>query len=248
MILESSARPTLAEKLLVPPALIGVCTLLYFFLSHFDIRIVGTPGQFTPLATRLDDYVPFVPGFVFTYYLYYPWVFLSVFAVRDRRSFYHGVVAFLVLQLAALVTFALLPSRMERPEVVGTGVAEVLVRLMYRLDAGGYNLLPSLHVAHTTLVSLLFLRYRRRWAPPVIVGTAAICVSTVLIKQHFVVDLPFGFVYALAAFHVTAGLPARVGAWLGARGRPVGELAGEPLTVESIGPRGQLSGRDSLRR
>jgi membrane-associated phospholipid phosphatase len=92
---------------------------------------------------------------------------------------------------------------MERPVVTGSGTTFELVRLLYRLDAG-WNVFPSLHVAHSVLVTLLYLQHDRRRSPLVAAGTALIALSTVLVKQHYIVDVPAGALLAWLCYRAVA--------------------------------------------
>ena len=56
-----SSKPSLVEKLLVPPALVGFCSLLFFVVGAVNARVAASGGHFVPLETRLDASVPFIP-------------------------------------------------------------------------------------------------------------------------------------------------------------------------------------------
>jgi len=79
----------------------------------------------------------------------------------------------------------------------------VMLQLMYSVDAR-WNAFPSLHVANPWLVSLLALR-ERRVAPVSVTLLAvalAISVSTLLIRQHYLLDVLGGFALAVLVFSV----------------------------------------------
>ncbi|MCC6521855.1 MAG: phosphatase PAP2 family protein [Polyangiaceae bacterium] len=190
------------EKLVVTTLVATPCVVGFLLVEHRIVAYTAAGGSYVQLETWLDQYIPFVPIFAYPYYLYYLWVLLSVPAVRQRGEFYHAVAAISLVQIVAMVTYAAFPSFMQRPEVVGNGLGTDLVRKIYQIDPG-FNVMPSLHVGHSTLVALLYRSYHRRWYPLIATGTALICASTVLIKQHYVIDLPAGFALAIAAFYVT---------------------------------------------
>lgn len=190
--------------------LIVFCVFSFIYLNDENALIAARGGRFAILETRWDAYIPFAPYFVFAYYLYYPWVLLPVPILRERHVFYHTIFAFALLQTIAIASFLALPSRMVRPELTGDGIAMEMMRAMYKADPG-FNLLPSLHVAHSTLVALVFWKYGRKYFPAVAAGTMMISLSTVFIKQHYVIDIPVGFAYAWIAFVLTD--PATRKAW-----------------------------------
>ena len=192
--------------------LIVFCVFSFIYLNEENVHIAANGGRFAILETWLDAYIPFAPYFVFAYYLYYPWVLLPIPILRDRQVFYHTIFAFWLLQTTALVSYLALPSRMVRPVLTGDGIAMDMVRAMYKADPG-FNLLPSLHVAHSTLIALVFWKYGRKYFPVVAAGTLMISISTVFIKQHYVIDIPAGLVYAGVAFYISD--PALWKEWAG---------------------------------
>jgi membrane-associated phospholipid phosphatase len=145
----------------------------------------------------IDAYIPFVPVFVFGYVLYYAWIFLPVLLLRTRAHFYQAMIGFVLVQLPAVLIFLQYPSQMTRPVIDDNDAASRLVRFLYRMDPG-FNLLPSLHVGHSVLVALFFYTFRPRSFWWVAIGVVLIVLSTVLIKQHVVLDVLAGA--ALAVF------------------------------------------------
>ncbi len=197
------------ERSGVAALLVAACGGVFMYVDHLNAQLVAKGAHFTDIELRLDAHIPLVPAFVFAYLLYYVWILLPVVALREREHFYHAVAAFTVLQLAAVVTFLVFPTYMTRPVVAGTGLARDLVRWLYSADQG-CNLIPSLHVGHTVLVAMFFRAQRSRWFPLVALGTALISASTVLIKQHYLVDVPAGFAFAVAAYYVTVPISHRM--------------------------------------
>lgn len=184
-------------------ATFAVSTYAFLRVDDYHQAKVAT---LTPasLSTWLDAQVPFVPAFIFVYALYYVWMLWPLFVLSRRLDFYRGLGAFGLIQAAAFAVFILCPSRMARPNELPDGAAGYLLALLYQVDEG-WNVFPSLHVAHSVFVALLVWRFRRSWWLPIACGSTLISLSTVLIKQHYVVDIPAGAVLAMVAFCV-AGL------------------------------------------
>jgi membrane-associated phospholipid phosphatase len=86
-------------------------------------------------------------------------------------------------------------------------VAAWLVALEYRLDEP-YNLFPSLHVAISWL-AWLACRDRVRPRALFLAVVVAISISTVFVKQHYIVDVVAGVALAVAAW-AAAGRWSRV--------------------------------------
>ena len=191
IVIVPMTKPSLREKLVWTLVLVAVSAFGFHYVDARNAELAGS-GWGLALETKLDAYVPFVPQFVFPYLMYYPWLLLPVFVLRTRESFFRALAAFAVMQVIAQTVYVLFPAHMNRPEVTQFGLSADLVRFVYRVDQG-WNVFPSLHVAHTVLVAILFFKYARpaSWVP-VAIGSLLISMSTVLIKQHYVIDIPAG--------------------------------------------------------
>lgn len=204
-------EPALAsrEKLLVSAAILVSFALLFLTLDRVIAQTGGVGIRTVNPETWIDVYIPFVPQFVFAYLLYYAWVVLPVPILRSRAEFYHAVSAFALTQLVASTVFILFPSYMTRPAVIGDGLAHELLRNLYHLD-NGCNLIPSLHVAHSMLVALFFRALRPKLFPIVAFGTVMISASTVLVKQHYFLDIPAGMALAFGAYYASVPIYHRL--------------------------------------
>jgi membrane-associated phospholipid phosphatase len=83
------------------------------------------------------------------------------------------------------------------------------------------NAFPSMHVGLAVLLTLIGLRVCRGWGLVLGVATAVIVVSTLLVKQHFLADLPAGAIVGWAAFRAVYG-PVTGGPAAPARDAPSG--------------------------
>ena len=86
----------------------------------------------------------------------------------------------------------------------GTDIFAQLVRMIYRSDTP-MNVCPSIHVFNSVTLMLAYYRSaifdapRRRWMrPAAMVLCVSISLSTILLKQHSVIDVVFGLLLALA--------------------------------------------------
>jgi membrane-associated phospholipid phosphatase len=209
---------------------------LYIDARNAALRITA---QALPLETRIDAYIPFRPEFVFAYFLYYPWL-LWPLVLRRREAFLRALGCFALMQLCAGVIFVLFPSHMVRPTAIPAGVAGDLVRFIYRMDMG-WNVFPSLHVGHSVLVALLFWKHGPpKLFPIVALGSALISASTVLIKQHYVVDIPAGLLLAWLCY-------CAAGRQLSAAGEQAGSMASD-LGRGAVLVRGLASRRSGSKR
>lgn len=199
----------IVEKMVVSFGMLASFAVMFLLLDRVIAQSGGMGARGINPETALDASIPFIPQFVLAYLLYYPWVLLPVPILRSRAQFYHAVSAFAVAQLVATTIFMIFPSHMTRPVVIGDGLTHELVRTLYRLD-NGFNLIPSLHVAHSVLVALFFRALRPKLFPAVAMGTLLISVSTVLIKQHYFLDIPAGMALAIVSYYVSVPIYLRL--------------------------------------
>jgi membrane-associated phospholipid phosphatase len=153
------------------------------------------------LTTTLDRAIPLVPAFVWPYELLYVFPFFSLFILRDFRRFDVALIALATANLAAFPVYMSLPVSFPRA-TLGHSLAERVLALEYAMDfSPGANNLPSMHVAMSWIMGRAMLGQRGRIADALIVAIVfAIALSTVMVKQHVVVDAISGAVFGALAW------------------------------------------------
>ncbi len=178
------------------------CYAVWVGLYYLTGWVGEVRGEVFSPALPVDARFPFVPQAMYVYLLAYV-VVLGLYAVRRSAAFLNrAYLAFISMNLVAFVLFALFPSQGPARSFPGAD-SDVMLQLMYSVDAR-WNAFPSLHVANPWLVSLLALR-ERRVAPVSVTLLAvalAISVSTLLIRQHYLLDVLGGFALAVLVFSV----------------------------------------------
>lgn len=149
--------------------------------------------------TFIDAHIPFSPIWVWPYLVYFPLSFAPVVFAGRIRVFRRLCVSYALTYAPCLVLFAVVPSGIDRPDFEVTGPTTWALRVLYDFDPG-CNVFPSLHVAGAVLVAWIYQRLAPRIAWPFWVAAAAIAASTVLVKQHYFVDVPAGVLVGTAAF------------------------------------------------
>ena len=161
----------------------------------------------------LDDMIPFVRQFVLVYVLWYPLMLGTTLylLLKDRRAFLRYARSVVLGLTACMLTFVLLPSGQElRPaEVPGNDLTARLLRFIYAADTNT-NVFPSMHVVGT-LAAVIGIFDSRSVPRGVQWGVAALGVlinaSTVLIKQHSVLDILGGVVLYWLVYLAVYRLP-----------------------------------------
>lgn len=160
------------------------------------------------LRTPLDDALPFLPWTSFAYLPCYVGVFVLALGAMPRRDAFHRTLLAMVLVGAvAAVAHLLIPATYPRPVLQApyADAGEWFMAFVQRIDPPS-NVFPSLHVAHSTALSLILLRERPRVGRWALLLTAALTLSTLTTKQHFLADLIAGGALGWAAAKVAMEL------------------------------------------
>jgi membrane-associated phospholipid phosphatase len=171
---------------------------IYFPLIHLT---KGMRGHEPTLA--IDEAMPLWPEWLFVYAMVYFAAILPAFVVRHRSLVRRMAAAYAILITFSLISFVVIPVHMAlRPASVEiTSFVSWGLALVYAMDPPS-NCFPSLHVGATSLAALC------TWKADRVLGTVAAMVagliglSTMLVKQHYVVDVMGGFLLAGLAYWI----------------------------------------------
>jgi len=179
--------------------------VLLMAMVPFYLVIPGAgPGR-PPFAPELalDRWLPLQPAWAIVYgaaYLFL--IVVPVLVVRERAHVQRMYVAYLSVWVTAYLGFLLLPTEAPRPaDVVGEGFAVWGLRFLYSADPPR-NCFPSLHVAHSFVSALSCHRIHRGLGVGALLCAVLVAVSTVLAKQHYVLDAVAGALLASLAYLV----------------------------------------------
>lgn len=180
-----------------PLLIILVCNMLAYFIPGKLVPLATEPFG---LATAWDTALPFCSFFILFYVLaYVQWFGSYIYHCgRNRELCYRMVAASVIAKAVCVLFFVLMPTTIQRPEVTGGGVFEWGVWFIYRMDTP-VNLFPSIHCLESWMCLRMALRDRpqpRWYVAAQLILTLLVFASTVLIKQHFLVDIAGGVAVA----------------------------------------------------
>ena len=183
------AHPEYWYFLFIPGCLLG------FFLME---TLVPAGCDYRATQCALDDYIPFCEWFVIPYCLWYPLLFTvgMLLMLRDVPGL-RRYARFLIAGFGFSMLFCILvPNGQDlRPaEFPRENFCTALLSRLYAADTNT-NVLPSMHVvgAAGAVIAALDSPACRRWRVPVCVTAALVIASTVLVKQHAILDVFAGF-------------------------------------------------------
>ena len=190
-----------------------VYLVLFFVAEH----IVGPDSAYTVIEHPLDALIPFCEWFYIPYVLWYPFMVSVGFylAFNDGAGFKRYMTYIGITFIAAVGLFILFPNGQElRPDLDTLGRDNLFIRairVLYIADTNT-NVCPSLHVVGSmAAVFGIFHHPRLRktvWMPiGGIILAVLICLSTVFLKQHSVIDVFVGIPYGLLLSGAVYWLP-----------------------------------------
>jgi len=190
--------------------LFGLILAIGFIFLGYQVYLLPQrrpKKRYFSLMTEADRRIPFRPGWVWIYSVaYYPFILSLTFFVQSWHEYFFIVSSFFFLILTQVLIAFLFPVKTPKHwrEYVPRSYAEKMLSFVQRVDQGG-NCFPSMHVAVAVFCALYMsvlgdashLLIIAAWG-----ATVLISISTVLTKQHFVLDLPAGALHAIACFYL----------------------------------------------
>ena len=188
---------------------------LFFILAeilYFLTQLYG--GEYNVIHTRLDDFIPFLPVFVIPYVIWYLYVPFSMLytCFTDKSAFKKQIITVFSGMAVCIATFIVFPSAVDfRPNAEGDGFFLWVCRIIFSKDKP-VNVFPSMHCYEAVIIHLTTFRSTPlknniplRAASAVL--AVLICLSTVFIKQHSVIDLFGGVALAVILYAAVYVIP-----------------------------------------
>lgn len=179
--------------------LLALYTFIYlpcfFYLEHH----ITEPEDFHSIHSVIDDYIPFVEHFIIPYYSWFIFMAIGIiyFFIRSQGECVRMGAALIIGMSIAVVIYFVYPSGLIgfRPEVFPRdNIFTEMVKGLHKADTPT-NVLPSLHVYNTLVIecavfeSKTFGKHKKLVCTIAAVWGLLICVSTVFLKQHSIIDV-----------------------------------------------------------
>ena len=188
----------------------GVFPVIFSFvfncLVYSGSRVIAGGWYHHNIETGVDRSIPFVPEFLMIYFgCYVFWAVNYILIARqDRRSVYQFFTGDFISRCVCLVSFLAFPTTNTRPLITGSGLWNQAALWLYSIDAAD-NLFPSIHCL-VSWFCYLGIRGRKeipRWYQSVsMVIAILVFASTLLTKQHVIVDVAGGILLAESCFFI----------------------------------------------
>ncbi len=183
--------------------LIKFIWLLVILLLASGYFLLNKPrGSVHVLETTVDDWIPLIPAFVFPYVSLYTLLAVSLwrFWKADMGMFKLAALAvFIDLALSYLI-YVFFQTKIERPVITGSDISSDVLRWVYSVDKP-FNAFPSLHTSLSALCTLLWRKAGSNVWLIILLWALLIIASTVLVKQHYIVDVLGGMAVAILSYY-----------------------------------------------
>lgn len=165
---------------------------LFLFLVLSEKRVVERYWR-----SVIDKHIPYVPLFVLPYVAFFPFIFLTIYLLYETTFALDLLGALVVANLFALLFWFFVPTRVERIDP-GKGMLNTITAVIHKYDKGS-NAFPSSHVFTTVICSFYLLLAFPAYSLTIYTIGILIAVSTIFVKQHYLVDIPGGMLWAYGA-------------------------------------------------
>lgn len=186
---------------------ISLCVLLVISPLNLIYMVLNKSNrEVHSLVLAADNMIPFVKLFILPYVGWYAFIFLTMayLCYKDRETYFITLTTYVLGLLASFITFYLFQTTVPRPEIAGNDILTKLILLIYNADKP-YNCFPSIHVLTSYLMFKAIMRsdIKNKLNLSVIgISSAFIIISTLFVKQHVILDVISGVIYADILFRV----------------------------------------------
>lgn len=180
--------------------IIAITLVLQGAVYHGVQHITTHEYDFT---TSIDRIIPRIAEFVWVYHSLVPVIlFTHVVFIRKKEVFISSIISFMIALVMLNSCFLLFPSAYPRGELEPATISEQLLSWTYSIDAP-HNTFPSTHITFAWLVFFNMLRsgfaHDKRIMAGCGIWATLILISTLVLKQHNIIDAVSGVGLAMLA-------------------------------------------------
>ncbi len=175
--------------------------IMGLFSLYFPINWAW--GAVHQLKTPLDEFIPLVPAFVIPYvFVFFAWgAGLMGWAIVWRpKLFLRLVASFTIACGLSYIVYLAFQTTVPRPDLEVTDGFTRILKWIYSSDRR-FNAFPSGHTLTTTILLLsTYPIVRGLWKVVFCLAAASIIAATLLLKQHYILDILAGLAVGSFSF------------------------------------------------
>ncbi|MBP1753814.1 MAG: putative rane protein [Firmicutes bacterium] len=187
-------------------------------LSYFFVYIIWfsylerTVTKFHPIHSRLDDLIPFQEVFIIPYFLWFIYIAVTViyFLLTSKQDFYRCCAFLFGGMTICLIIYTFWPNghylRVDLNSLGRSNIFITILSKLYSVDTAT-NVFPSIHVLNSVGAMIAINKSEKlhnivwlQWSAFIL--TVLICMSTVFLKQHSILDVFGGLLLSLILYTV----------------------------------------------
>ncbi len=200
------------ETLIKLIILVGAAVLN--FSGYFLGRVIARDFHHFDFTTPIDRMIPFISWTIMIYWgAYALWIAnycLGTFF--DKSGYQRALITHYMGEIVCFLCFVFLPTTMVRAEITGTTFFDKFMEATYVVDSAD-NLLPSIH-CFVSWVAWIAVRKNSsipKWYRIFsFIFAAAICISTLTVKQHVLADVVTGIGLAELGWFVAGKIGPKI--------------------------------------
>lgn len=189
--------------------------LLYAFLyiPWFSYLERTVTRDYYVIHTRLDDFIPFHEFFIIPYLAWFFYVsgVILYFFFKNKQDYYRLCIYLFTGMTLSLIVCTVFHNGTDLRPVVDPekNICSKLVACLHAADTST-NIFPSIHaynsiVVHLSIIKSEAFKNRRFFRLLSLIMAVSICVSTVCLKQHSIVDVMGAMLMAYAFYPMVYG-------------------------------------------
>ena len=191
---------------------IAILYLPFYLICFFWLESINTKNV-SIVQSVLDGYIPFCEWFIIPYVLWYAYIIVTVlyFFFTNKRDFTRLCLFLFVGMTICLAIYYFWPNghhlRQDLTTLGRENIFTQMVAFLYSIDTST-NVCPSIHVLNSVgcCVAIFHsnaLKEKKWLRGGTLVLTIAICLSTMFLKQHSIIDVFWGLVLSLVMYWIS---------------------------------------------
>lgn len=191
---------------------IAVLYLPFYLLCFFGLERRNTT-EYHVMESPLDSCIPFCEWFIIPYLLWFAYIAVTVlyFFFTNKRDFTRLCLFLFAGMTICLGIYYVWPNGQNlRPDLSTLGRENIFTRMcavLYQTDTST-NVCPSIHVLNSVGACIAIFHSKalknNKWIRGgTLILTVAICLSTMFLKQHSVIDVACGLILSLVMYFIS---------------------------------------------
>ena len=184
---------------------LGIAAIISLFLYFVTNR--GRARYF--LETAIDRKIPFIPAAVVPYMLFIPCVITTLWILFSTPYAIEGYTALIIGILMGSALRLMARTGIRQPQIRRKDIFSRIIHWLYLHDDRARTF-PSTHVLVASILGFYVALAFPMYAVSVVSLAVLIILSTLLIKQHYIIDVIGGFLVAGGAVATVSWLFAAI--------------------------------------